>query len=41
MASYQLRSKAIQSTGQMAYFITDQDSTKGRDPNINIVNGNS
>ena len=23
----------------MAYFITDQDSTKGRDPNINIING--
>ena len=23
----------------MAYFITDDDSTKGKDPNINIVNG--
>ena len=23
----------------MAYFITDEDSTKGRDPNINIFNG--
>ena len=23
----------------MAYFITDEDSTKGRDPNININNG--
>ena len=23
----------------MAYFITDENSTKGRDPNINIVNG--
>ena len=23
----------------MAYFITDEDSTKGRDPNINITNG--
>ena len=23
----------------MAYFIIDQDSTKGRDPNINIING--
>ena len=22
----------------MAYFITDEDSTKGRDPNINIIN---
>ena len=23
----------------MAYFITDENSTKDRDPNINIVNG--
>ena len=23
----------------MAYFITDNDSTKGKDPNINIING--
>ena len=23
----------------MAYFITDKDSTKGRDPKINIING--
>ena len=23
----------------MAYFITDEDSTKGRGPNINIING--
>ena len=23
----------------MAYFITDEDSTKGRDPYINIING--
>ena len=23
----------------MAYFITDEDSTKGRDPNNNIING--
>ena len=23
----------------MAYFISDQDSTKGKDPNINFVNG--
>ena len=23
---------------QMAYFITDNNSTKGRDPNINIIN---
>ena len=33
----------IKITGQaikehMAYFITDEDSTKGRDPNINIMN---
>ena len=26
-------------TGHTAYFINDQDSTKGKDPNINIVNG--
>ena len=25
--------------GQMAYFISDQDSTKGKDPNINTING--
>ena len=24
---------------QMAYFLTDDDSTNGRDPNINIING--
>ena len=34
----------IRITGQImrehkAYFITDEDSTKGRDPNINIING--
>ena len=34
----------IRITGQtmkehMVYFITDEDSTKGRDPNINIING--
>ena len=34
----------IKITGQtikehMAYFITDEDWTKGRDPNINIING--
>ena len=23
----------------MTYFITDEDSTKDRDPNINIING--
>ena len=26
-------------TGDMAYFISDQDSTKGKDLNMNIVNG--
>ena len=26
-------------TGHMAYFISNQDSTKGKDSNINIVNG--
>ena len=26
-------------TGHMAYFISDQDSTKGKDVNINIING--
>ena len=25
--------------GHTAYFIIDQDSTKGKDPNINIING--
>ena len=25
--------------GHMAYFINNQDSTKGKDPNINIING--
>ena len=25
--------------GHMAYIITDDNSTKGRDPNINIING--
>ena len=34
----------VKITGQaimehMAYFITDEDSTKGKDPNINIING--
>ena len=34
----------IRITGQtikehMAYFITDEDSIKGRNPNINIING--
>ena len=25
--------------GHMAYFITNDNSSKGRDPNINIING--
>ena len=25
--------------GHTAYFISDQDSTKGEDPNINIISG--
>ena len=25
--------------GHTEYFISDQDSTKGKDPNINIING--
>ena len=25
-------------TGHTAYFISNQDSTKGKDPNINIIN---
>ena len=34
-----LKIKGHSITGHMAYFISDQDSTKGRDPNINTVNG--
>ena len=35
---------SVRITGQtikehMAYFITDEDSTKGRDPNVNIIKG--
>ena len=26
-------------TGHMAYFVSDQDSTKGKDPNMNIIYG--
>ena len=32
-----IKGKSI--TGQTAHFISDQESTKGKDPNINIVNG--
>ena len=31
-----IKIKGLTITGHMAYFFTDQDSTKGRDPNINI-----
>ena len=29
----------IKIKGHMAYFVSDQDSTKGKDPIINIING--
>ena len=32
-----IKGKSI--TGQRACFISDQESTKGKDPNINIING--
>ena len=35
----QIKIKGYPITGHMAYFITDQDSTKGKDSNINIING--
>ena len=34
-----IKIKGYTITGHMAYFITDQNSRKGRDPNINIING--
>ena len=39
MVLYQLKSQDRQLSSHMAYFITDENSTKGRDPNINIING--
>ena len=39
MVSYQLRSQGQALKEHMAYFITGNDSTKGKDPNINIING--
>ena len=39
MVSSQLRSQDPVIEGHMAYFITNDNSTKGRDPNINIING--
>ena len=38
MVLYQLESQ-VKHKEHMAYFITDEDYTKGRDPNINIING--
>ena len=35
----QIRTTGLEIKEHMAYFITDEDSTKGRDPNINIING--
>ena len=34
-----IKTKGHSITGHMAYFISDHKSTKGKDPNINIVNG--
>ena len=34
-----IKTKGHTITGHMTHFISDQDSTKGRDPNINIING--
>ena len=34
-----IRIKGHTIMGHMAYFISDQDSTKGKDPNINVING--
>ena len=38
MVLYQLRSKVKQLRNIWLYFITDEDSTKERDLNINIIN---
>ena len=34
-----IKVKGYSITAHTAYFISNQDSTKGKDPNINIVNG--
>ena len=39
MALLPIKIKGHSITGDMAYFISNHDSTKGKDPNINIVNG--
>ena len=38
MVLYQLKITGQTIKEHMAYFITDEDPTKGRDPNINIIN---
>ena len=38
MVLYQLRLVDLLSKNRMAYFITDDNTTKGRDPNINNIN---
>ena len=37
MVPFKIKGHTI--TGHTAYFVSDQDPTKGKDPNINIVNG--
>ena len=39
MVLYQSKLQVRQLRTHMAYFITDENSTKGRDPNINIISG--
>ena len=39
MVSFPIKIKGHAIKGHTAYFISDQDSTKGKDPNINIING--
>ena len=34
-----IKIKDHSTTGHMAYFISNHNSTKGQDPNVNIVNG--
>ena len=37
MIPIKIRGHAIK--GHVAYFVSNEDSTKGKDPNINIING--
>ena len=39
MASYQIKVKGHMIKVHMECFISNQDSSKGKDPNINIING--